>query len=190
VSQAAAGWIDRISLRLPGRRGPHAGPLRLAQRNVYVLPTRAGLLYALVLLTMLIASINYALSLGFLLTFLLGAVADADFDADETTIVLGPLDTMVLVTDGVHEAPDRAGRQFGLERIQEMLSRNPVPDRWCGHLAQIVEQWRGRIGDDDLLVATIRVPSATPPLPPTPPPPLSSDDGPQLPHHSLPYSKQ
>jgi hypothetical protein len=34
-------------------------------------------------------------------------------------------------------------------------------------LAQIVEQWRGRIGDDDLLVATIRVPSATPPLPPT-----------------------
>jgi serine phosphatase RsbU (regulator of sigma subunit) len=100
-------------------------------------------------------------------TFLLGAVADADFDADETTIVLGPLDTMVLVTDGVHEAPDRAGRQFGLERIQEMLSRNPVPDRWCGHLAQIVEQWRGRIGDDDLLVATIRVPSATPPLPPT-----------------------
>jgi hypothetical protein len=48
-----------------------------------------------------------------------------------------------------------------------MLSRNPVPDRWCGHLAQIVEQWRGRIGDDDLLVATIRVPSATPPLPPT-----------------------
>jgi hypothetical protein len=100
-------------------------------------------------------------------TFLLGAVADADFDADETTIVLGPLDTMVLVTDGVHEASDRAGRQFGLERIQEMLSRNPVPDRWCGHLAQIVEQWRGRIGDDDLLVATIRVPSATPPLPPT-----------------------
>ncbi|MBU6272061.1 MAG: DUF58 domain-containing protein [Betaproteobacteria bacterium] len=75
MSQAAASWIDRISLRLPGRRGPHAGPLRLAQRNVYVLPTSAGLLYALVLFAMLIASINYALSLGYLLTFLLGAVA-------------------------------------------------------------------------------------------------------------------
>jgi len=62
-------------MRLAARRGPHHGALVLAQRNVFVLPTRAGLLYALVLLAMLVASINYALSLGFMLTFLLGAVA-------------------------------------------------------------------------------------------------------------------
>lgn len=75
MSRAELSWVDRISARLPGRRGPHHGELRLAQRNVYILPTRAGLLYAVVLLAMLIASINYSLSLGFMLTFLLGAVA-------------------------------------------------------------------------------------------------------------------
>lgn len=51
------------------------GDFRLTQRNVYVLPSRPGLLYAAILLAMLIGSINYALSLGFMLTFLLGAVA-------------------------------------------------------------------------------------------------------------------
>lgn len=56
-------------------RGPVEGDLRLTRRNVFVLPTRAGLLYAAALATMLVASINYALSLGFMLTFLLGAVA-------------------------------------------------------------------------------------------------------------------
>ena len=87
-------------------------------------------------------------------TFLLGAVPDADFDADETEIVLGPADTLVLVTDGVHEAPDRMGRQFGLDRLREHLARPSAPDRWSLSLAQAVEQWRGRIGDDDVLVAT------------------------------------
>ncbi len=62
-------------MKLPGRAGPHRGDYLLAQRNVFILPSRAGLLYGLVLLAMLIASVNYALSLGFMLTFLLGAVA-------------------------------------------------------------------------------------------------------------------
>jgi uncharacterized protein (DUF58 family) len=68
-------WIDRIASRLIRRRGPVGGDVRLTQRNVYVLPSRAGMLYAAILLAMLIASINYALSLGFMLTFLLGAIA-------------------------------------------------------------------------------------------------------------------
>ena len=67
--------VDRIAARIGGAKGPSREDLRLAQRNVYILPSRAGLLYAVILLAMLIASINYALSLGFMLTFLLGAVA-------------------------------------------------------------------------------------------------------------------
>ena len=50
----------------------------LTQRNIYILPTRAGLAFALTLLMMLLASINYQLNLGYLLTFLLagsGAVS-------------------------------------------------------------------------------------------------------------------
>jgi uncharacterized protein (DUF58 family) len=68
-------WIDRVAARLGGSRGPRHGDLRLAQRNVYILPSRPGMLYATVLAAMLVASINYSLSLGFMLTFLLGAVA-------------------------------------------------------------------------------------------------------------------
>lgn len=45
--------------------------MRLTQRNVYIVPTRAGWMLALTLLVLLVASINYQLNLGYLLTFLL-----------------------------------------------------------------------------------------------------------------------
>ena len=100
-------------------------------------------------------------------TFLLGAVSDSDFEDDEMEIVLTATDVLILVTDGVHESIDRAGRQFGLERLQEALGRTPAPERWSAHLTQVIEQWSGRIGDDDVLVATVRTPSAAAPLPKT-----------------------
>jgi uncharacterized protein (DUF58 family) len=43
----------------------------LGQRNVYILPTRAGATFALTLIVMLLAAINYQLNLGYALTFLL-----------------------------------------------------------------------------------------------------------------------
>ena len=50
-------------------------PLRdsttLTQRNVYILPTAPGFMLGLTLLVLLIASINYQLNLGYVLTFLL-----------------------------------------------------------------------------------------------------------------------
>ena len=54
--------------------GPQATPLQLHQRNVYILPTRQGLFFTVVLFVMLIGSINYTNSLGYLLTFLLGSL--------------------------------------------------------------------------------------------------------------------
>lgn len=49
--------------------------LVLTQRNVYILPTRPGWMLALTLLVLLVASINYQLNLGYLLTFLLAGCA-------------------------------------------------------------------------------------------------------------------
>lgn len=49
--------------------------LTLTQRNVYILPTRAGWMLALTLLVLLVASINFQLNLGYLLTFLLAGSA-------------------------------------------------------------------------------------------------------------------
>lgn len=61
-------WLFRVG-------GPEAAPIRLGQRRIFVLPTRFGLALGLTLLTMLLASINYALGLGFALTFLIGGIA-------------------------------------------------------------------------------------------------------------------
>ncbi|MBT9466734.1 DUF58 domain-containing protein, partial [Hydrogenophaga sp.] len=47
----------------------------LTQRNVYILPTRPGWMLAFTLLLLLVASINYQLNLGYLLTFLLAGSA-------------------------------------------------------------------------------------------------------------------
>lgn len=55
-------------------RGPEAGPVVLGHRRIFVLPTRAGLLYGACVLLMLLGSINYQLSLGFAMTFLLAGV--------------------------------------------------------------------------------------------------------------------
>jgi uncharacterized protein (DUF58 family) len=55
-------------------RGPESGAIVLVQRRVFILPTPHGLVFALVLLVMLAGSINYSLGLGFVLTFLLGAL--------------------------------------------------------------------------------------------------------------------
>lgn len=55
--------------------GSEAGPIVLNRRRIYILPTRHGMLFAAFLLTMLISSINYGLSLGYVLTFLLASVS-------------------------------------------------------------------------------------------------------------------
>jgi uncharacterized protein (DUF58 family) len=56
------------------RAQPEPGTVVLSQKRVYILPTRHGWTFAAALLLMLIGSINYALSLGFILTFLLAGM--------------------------------------------------------------------------------------------------------------------
>jgi uncharacterized protein (DUF58 family) len=56
------------------RNQPEEGRIFLSQRRVYILPTRNGLVFAVALMLMLIGSINYNLSLGYVLTFLLAGM--------------------------------------------------------------------------------------------------------------------
>lgn len=56
-------------------RVPASDTVQLTHRNVYILPTRAGWMLALTLVVLLVASINYQLNLGYLLTFLLAGCA-------------------------------------------------------------------------------------------------------------------
>jgi len=53
---------------------PERGVVVLVHRRVYILPTQLGWLFVMTLGILLIGSINYALSLGFALTFLLAGM--------------------------------------------------------------------------------------------------------------------
>lgn len=60
--------------RLIRPRQPETGCIRLDRRRIFILPTRAGLLYALTLVAMLLGAINYELALGHALVFLLASL--------------------------------------------------------------------------------------------------------------------
>jgi uncharacterized protein (DUF58 family) len=67
-------------------RLPRTDTWTLTQRNVYIVPTRAGFMFALVLLVMLLAAINYQLSLGYVLTFLLAGAGFVSMHMTHNTL--------------------------------------------------------------------------------------------------------
>jgi uncharacterized protein (DUF58 family) len=66
--------LERIALRLGHAGGPRSGDYTLDRRRIYILPSRAGMLFAGAMVTMLLATINYSLALGYVLTFVLVSV--------------------------------------------------------------------------------------------------------------------
>ncbi len=68
LRQSISDWIFRASV-------PESPPVTLVQRRIFILPTRQGYTFAFTVMILLIASINYALSLGFVLTFTLVSMA-------------------------------------------------------------------------------------------------------------------
>ncbi len=77
----AARWQRWWNARLP-----RTDTLALTQRNLYILPTAAGWMLALTLLVLLVASINFQLNLGYLLTFLLAGSAAASIHVCHATL--------------------------------------------------------------------------------------------------------
>jgi len=67
LRQSISDWIFRA-------RAPEVPPVTLVQRRIFIIPAAQGYFFVLILVILLLASINYALSLGFLLTFLLTAM--------------------------------------------------------------------------------------------------------------------
>ena len=65
----------RFANWLYGFTPPERGTVVLVHRRVYIVPAQLGWYFVLTLLILLIGSINYTLSLGFGLTFLLGGMA-------------------------------------------------------------------------------------------------------------------
>ena len=71
TTATATGTPTTFKQRLFRSRPEDVLPLTIEHQRIYILPTRRGLAYLFSLLIMLVASVNYALSLGYALCFLL-----------------------------------------------------------------------------------------------------------------------
>lgn len=68
------GLRERSNQWILKRQGPDDVSVLLHRSRIYILPTRAGVFFAAVVLMLLIGSLNYANNMGFALTFLLTGV--------------------------------------------------------------------------------------------------------------------
>lgn len=71
------GWLTNRWSAWWEARLPRKDQLTLNQRNLYILPTKAGWSFAAVFIVLLLASINEQINLGYALSFLLGGTAMA-----------------------------------------------------------------------------------------------------------------
>lgn len=87
----------------------------------------------------------------------LGLLPGAGYDL--FSVSLEPGDAVFMYTDGVTEALNGAGEEFGDERLLEVLSRGPVASA-DGCSARVVESVRefagGRVQSDDITCAVLR----------------------------------
>lgn len=92
-------------------------PLTLGARRVYILPTRQGVVFGLLLLGMLVGAINYGISLGFLFTFLLAGMGLACLFATWRNVL------------GLRPRAVEAEPVFAGERLTLRLRLDPPGDR-------------------------------------------------------------
>jgi uncharacterized protein (DUF58 family) len=74
MNRRLAAFAEPLIFKLFRHNVPRGPALTLERWRIYALPTRYGLLFAAMLMVMLLGSINYNNSLGFILTFLLAGV--------------------------------------------------------------------------------------------------------------------
>jgi serine phosphatase RsbU (regulator of sigma subunit) len=76
-------------------------------------------------------------------------------------IHLGPGGQLVLLSDGIFEAPDQAGEQLGIERVQSLLvgACDNTADAQINHIRDLVMKWSGggELKDDQTVVIARRV---------------------------------
>ena len=66
--------LNRLRQWLLRSHGRDVTPLTLKRRRLYILPSQQGLVFALMVFTMLLGAMNYDNAMGYLLAFLLGGV--------------------------------------------------------------------------------------------------------------------
>lgn len=167
---------ERFAALMAARHPPSAGSVTLNQRRIYILPTRAALIFALAVLALLIGSINYGLQLGFMLCFLVAAMALAGMHATHANLaglqVLGESGEPAFAGDAVHfrfaltnpaRTPRRALRlAFAPRAVRGQASSAPLPavevdlaaDEVRTIAVPLATARRGRVAAPRLVIAT------------------------------------
>lgn len=87
----AANFRNRIRQWALRRQGPDHLPLTLAARRIYILPTAAGWTFALLVVVMFVAAMNYGNGLAMLLAFWLGGFLMVAMVQTQRTLAGGQL---------------------------------------------------------------------------------------------------
>jgi len=130
LSQAISGLARHWAYR---RQGRDQAPLTLHRRRIYILPTRAGMGLAIVVLAMGLAAMNYANSMGFALSFTLAGLGIVCMHHAHRG-----LNRLVV-------QPGRAGRGF-VGEPQSLTVRLDNPDGIARHDIMLTDE-RGNIRD-------------------------------------------
>ena len=82
----------------------------------------------------------------------LGLTLDATFRSERLRLARG--DRLLLYTDGVTEAVNDAGEEYGAERLQDVLgdSVDPLPEQWNAIMEHIRKHANGNLADDATLL--------------------------------------
>ena len=103
------------------RHGRDTLPLRISRRRIYILPTRFGLMLAVILTAMLIAGLNYNSNLGLAFAFLMASLALVTMHHCNRNL-LG------ILIDVSPEVDAFAGREAGMEFVLRNESNVDRPD--------------------------------------------------------------
>lgn len=140
--------------------------ITLGRRQVYILPTRNGLMFALVLTTLLLAAVNYGNGLAYMLTFLLAGMAAVSILYANRNLLhlrIAPAASApVFAGEDAHFAVilgnDGSDTRLGvaIEHRKRELARTDVPARAdvCVHLA-VPTVARGYLACPPLTVSTV-----------------------------------
>jgi len=87
----------------------------------------------------------------------LGAVRDVDKATEDQTLQLQPGDLMILYTDGLIESRNKAGKQFGFERLAALVEqhRSESADAIQRKILGRLRRWTTR-QEDDVTVIVVR----------------------------------
>ncbi|MEW6690559.1 MAG: DUF58 domain-containing protein, partial [Pseudomonadota bacterium] len=131
---------------------PERGVVLLGHRRVYIMPSRLGLLFGAALGILLVGSINYALSLGFALTFLLAGMGLAG-------MVQTARNLAQLRVRAARAEPVFAGEAMRFRLVLENAAAHDRPEILLRHLASGA-QCGADVGAGAGAEATLAVPAA------------------------------